>query len=194
MLNVSCYANQWPKINFFFLNHFFQAISNLLVINVSCIGYQKDFLLFSPPPPPPNFFWWSQIGDHPQEGLAKFGYRPYMKGIFFKKPFTFRLHARAYCWNLASHFFSPKTRRIRAIFSPKKIYKCQNHILSGRKMWEFAPKKTLPRTKLAKITGIKCSCGFLCARDLDYEFQAFRSSIWNLYVTSKWVNKSEIYE
>jgi hypothetical protein len=39
-------------------------------------------------------------------------------------------------------------------------------------MREFAPKKTL--TKLAKITRVKSSWGYLCARDLDYKFQAFR--------------------
>jgi hypothetical protein len=84
MLNVSCYDNQWPKIIIIIiiLNQIFQAISILLVINVSCIGYKKGFLLFYPPHHP-NFFWWSQIGDHPQEGLARFWLQTIYEGTNF---------------------------------------------------------------------------------------------------------------
>jgi len=73
---------------FFFLKSLFPG-------NINFVGYQcflywisKRFLIILAPPPP-QFFWWSQIGDHPQEGLAKFGYRPYMKAENFKNPFTF---------------------------------------------------------------------------------------------------------
>jgi hypothetical protein len=62
--------------------------------------------------------WCSQLDDHPQEDLAKFGYSTDMKIEKIKNRSIFWLHARTYCQNLAILFFF-EICRIGIIFSQK---------------------------------------------------------------------------
>ncbi len=51
----------------------------------------------------PQILLYIQTGDDPQEDLAKFGYGPDMKVIFFlKNAFIFWLTARTCCRNMAN--------------------------------------------------------------------------------------------
>ncbi len=86
-----------------------------------------------------QFLWCSQTGDHPQEDLAKFGYKPYLKVENFKNPFIF-LTTR---WNLLLksgelNFISLlKPGKMRAIFSSKILRMCQNRIFQVKIMQKF---------------------------------------------------------
>jgi hypothetical protein len=51
-----------------------------------------------------SILWCSQIDDHWQEELPKFGYRPYMIIKDFKNPFIFWLFAWSCCKNLTISF------------------------------------------------------------------------------------------
>jgi len=82
-----------------------------------------------------------QTGDHPQEELAKFGYRPDVKEEFLNNPFIFWLPAGTCCTDLAGDFssFLQNLAKLGPFFTPKKkipLYVLKSYF-SGQKKYEF---------------------------------------------------------
>jgi len=83
--------------------------------------------------------WDRWVGHHPQEDLAKFGYRWKRKVEKLRNHATILLHARTYCLNMVISKFPPHNVAAMGDFFLQKIplYLLEWHLFVAR-MWKFA--------------------------------------------------------